>query len=133
VSLQVIRSSSSTLKLGDEEDFAAFADRLEIGGLVERAVDRYSGFFDEVFAEAGVEAVHFLDDAAQILGLDREFAHAAGVAAAEPAGEDNPRGHVGSFLPQSLTHQPLSRIAGEGADPRIAVRGEAGEGSSPHN
>jgi hypothetical protein len=25
--------------------------------------------------------------------------------------------------------QPLSRIAGEGADPRITVRGEAGEGS----
>ena len=37
---------------------------------------------------------------------------------------------------ETLTHpalragSPLSRIAGEGADPRIAVRGEAGEGSA---
>src|SRR5712692_5368528 len=79
-------------ELGDEEDLAAFADRLEIGGLVDRAVDRDGGFFDEVLAEAGVEAVHFLDDAAQVLGLDREFAHTAGVAAAEPGRELNPRG-----------------------------------------
>jgi hypothetical protein len=64
-------------------------------------------FFFEMLAEARVEAVHFLDDAAQVLRLDGEFAHAAGVAAAEPAGEHNPRGHTRSFLPQSLTHQAL--------------------------
>src|SRR6516162_423620 len=34
-------------------------------------------------------------------------------------------------LVATLTHQPLSRIAGEGADPRILVRGEAGEGRRP--
>src|ERR1700737_450785 len=64
------------LEFGDEEDFAAVADRLEIGGLVDRAVDRDGGFFDEVLAEAGVEAVHFLCDAAQVPGRDREFAPA---------------------------------------------------------
>src|SRR6202022_171622 len=82
------------LEFGDEEDFAAVADRLEIGGLVDRAVDRDGGFFFEVLAETGVEAVHFLDDAAQVPRFDGEFAHAAGVAAAEPRGEDDPRGHV---------------------------------------
>jgi hypothetical protein len=46
-----------------------------------------------MLADAGVEPVHRLDDAAQISGLDGEFAHAAGVAAAEAGGEDNPRGH----------------------------------------
>jgi hypothetical protein len=61
-------------EFGDEEDFAAFADRLEIGGFVDGAVDGDGGFFFEMFAEAGVEAVHFLDDAAQVPGLDREFA-----------------------------------------------------------
>jgi len=30
-------------EFGDEEDFAALADRLEIGGLVEGAVDRDRG------------------------------------------------------------------------------------------
>jgi hypothetical protein len=33
---------------------------------VDGAVDRDGGFFDEMLAEAGVEAVHFLDDAAQV-------------------------------------------------------------------
>src|SRR5215469_17725203 len=74
----------SALELGDEEDFAAFADRLEIGGLMEGAVDRDGGLLFEMLTEAGVEAVHLLDDAAQVFGLDLEFAHAAGVAAAEP-------------------------------------------------
>jgi hypothetical protein len=32
-----------------------------------------------MLAEARVEAVHFLDDAAQVLRLDGEFAHPAGV------------------------------------------------------
>src|SRR5712692_2080970 len=83
----------SAFKLGDEEDLAAFADRLEIGGLVDRAIDGDGGFLHEMIAEARVEAVHLLDDAAQVPGLDREFAHAAGVAAAEPGREQNPRGH----------------------------------------
>jgi hypothetical protein len=39
-----------SFELGDEEDFAAFADRLEIGGLVERAVDSDGGFFFEMLA-----------------------------------------------------------------------------------
>src|SRR5215469_982089 len=82
------RPPLSPFEFGDEEDFTAFADRLEIGGLVDRAVDRDGGFFFEVFAETGVEAVHLLDDAAQVLRLDGEFAHPAGVAAAEARGED---------------------------------------------
>jgi len=88
-----VRERSPPFEFGDEEDFAAFADRLEIGGLVDGAVDGDGGFFFEALAEAGVEAVHCFDDAAQVLGLDREFAHAAGVAAAEPGCELNPRGH----------------------------------------
>ena len=89
---------------------------------MDRAVDRDGGFFFEMLAEAGVEAVHFLDDAAQVLRLDREFAHAAGVAAAEPGGEDEPARPSLSVL----THQalrawsPLSRGAGEGLDAAIA-------------
>jgi hypothetical protein len=40
---------SPVFKFGNKEDFAAFADRLEIGGLV----DRDGGFFFAVLAEAG--------------------------------------------------------------------------------
>jgi hypothetical protein len=39
---------SPALKFGDEEDFAAFADRLEIGGLVDGTVDRDGSFFFEM-------------------------------------------------------------------------------------
>ena len=39
-------------ELGDEEDLAAGADRLKIGGLVDLAVDRDGGFLFEVVAEA---------------------------------------------------------------------------------
>ena len=80
-------------ELGDEEDLAARADRLEIGGLVDLAVDCDGGFFLEVVAEAGIEPVHFLDNTAQVFGLDRKFAHAAGVPPAEAGGEDHPRSH----------------------------------------
>jgi hypothetical protein len=56
-----------------------------------------------MLAEAGVAAVHFLDDAAQVLRFDGEFAHPAGVAAAEPRGEDYPRGYCPAlFTAQSL-------------------------------
>src|SRR6201987_3713714 len=80
-------------EFGDEENFAAFADRLEIGGFVDRAIDRDGGFFFEMLAEPRIEAGHGLDDPAQIFRLDLEFAHAAGIAAAEPGGEHDPRGH----------------------------------------
>jgi len=84
---------SSSFELGDEEDLGARAERLEIGGLVEGAVDRDGGFLFEVVAQARVELVHRLDDCAQVFRLDREFAHPAGVAAAKAGGEDDPRGH----------------------------------------
>jgi hypothetical protein len=70
------RRTFTPLELRNEKDLAALGDRLEIGSLVDRAVDRDGGFFFQVQAQAGVEAVHFLDDAAQVPGLDREFAHA---------------------------------------------------------
>src|SRR6267142_5489831 len=127
---------SATFEFGDEEDLATRADRLEIGGLVEGAVDRDGGFFFEVMAQARVELVHRLDDAAQVSGFDLKFAHAAGVAAAEAGGEDYARGHVqllptaipsptkpcglGPLSPavrarglRTLTTRPLSRTAGE--------------------
>jgi addiction module RelE/StbE family toxin len=85
--------SPTPFELWDEEDLAARADRLEIGGLVDRAVDCDDGFFFAVVAQAGVELVHRLDDAAQVPGLDLKFAHPAGVAAAEPCGEDDPGSH----------------------------------------
>src|SRR5438270_14003981 len=88
----------SPFELGDEEDLAARANRLEIGGLVDGAVDRDGGFFFEVMAEAGVELVHRLYDAAQVAGLDLKFVHPAGVAAAEPGGEHNPGGHCAALL-----------------------------------
>ena len=84
---------SATFEFGDEEDLATRADRLEIGGLVEGAVDRDGGFFFEVMAQARVELVHRLDDAAQVSGFDLKFAHAAGVAPAEAGGEDYACGH----------------------------------------
>src|SRR5260370_18475651 len=65
----VTKPTSPPFELGDEKDLAAFADRLEIGGLVDRAVDRDGGFFDEVLAEAGGEAVPFPEDAPQVPGL----------------------------------------------------------------
>jgi hypothetical protein len=45
------------------------ADRLEIAGLMDRAVDRDGGFFDEMLAEAGAEPVHLFDDAVQVFRL----------------------------------------------------------------
>jgi hypothetical protein len=56
--------------LGDEEDFAAGADRLEIGGFVDLAVDRDGGFFFEMVAEAGLAFIHFSNDAAQVFDTD---------------------------------------------------------------
>ena len=53
----------SAFEFGDEEDFAAFADRLEIGDFMDCAVDGDGGLFFEMLAEAGVGAVHFLDAA----------------------------------------------------------------------
>jgi hypothetical protein len=112
---------------------------------VDLAVDGDGGFLFEVMAEPRIEFVHFLDDAAQVPGLDSELAHAAGVAPAEAGGEDNrpvivlpllrPYPHppspsgLGPPSPamrargraqQSRGKWPLSRIAGEG--PRAARR-----------
>jgi hypothetical protein len=89
----IVGARLAALELRDKEDLAAFADWLEEGGLVDLTVDRDGRFFDEVLAETGVEAVHFPDDATQVFGFDREFPHAAGIAAAEPGREQNPRGH----------------------------------------
>ena len=47
------RALLSPFKLGDEEDRAAGADQLEMGGLVYLAVDRDGGLFFEVVAQAG--------------------------------------------------------------------------------
>ena len=44
------RGTLSPLEFGDEEDLAAFADRLEIGGLMQRAVDGDGGFLFEMVA-----------------------------------------------------------------------------------
>src|SRR5215469_15102226 len=100
--------SLSPFELWDEEDFAPLADRLIVGGLVKGAVDRDGGFLFEMLTEAGVEAVHLLDDAAQVLGLDCNFPHAAGVAAAKTGRElsrraacdDRYRGHGRLVLPE---------------------------------
>jgi hypothetical protein len=62
----------SAFELGDKEDLAARADRLEMGGLVDRAIHRDGGFFDEVLAQTGVEPVHRLDDTAQVPSLHSE-------------------------------------------------------------
>jgi hypothetical protein len=83
----------SAFELGDEADLAARADRAQIGGLVDGAADRDGGLFLEVVAEAGLELIHRLDDAAQVPRLDREFAHPAGVPPAEPGGKDDSCGH----------------------------------------
>ena len=45
----------SPFEFGDGEHLAARADRLEIGGFVEGAVDRDGGFHLEMVAEARVE------------------------------------------------------------------------------
>jgi hypothetical protein len=44
---------SADFELGDEKDLAAGADRLEIGGLVDLAVNRDGGFLLELVADAG--------------------------------------------------------------------------------
>jgi len=80
-------------------------------------IDRDGGFFDEMLTQGGVEFVHRLDDAAQVFGLDRKFAHT--VEAAESRGEDHPRGHrsslssnrpgrVPSYGPQPPAHRVIS-------------------------
>src|SRR5215813_13673309 len=94
----------SPFQLGDEEDLGAWAERLEIGGLVESAIDRDGGFFFEMVSQARVELVHRFDDPPQVLGLDRELAHPAGVAAAKAGGEDDACGHrLGPFCGPMLT------------------------------
>ena len=64
------------------------------------------------------------------------LALAPGLAAYVPVGHRMPEAEAPSLpLGDALTHpalragSPLSRTAGEGADPRISVRGEAGEGA----
>ena len=86
----------SPFELGDEKDLGAWAERLEVGGLVEGTVDCDGGFFFEMLPQAGVELVHRLDDTAQVLGFDLEFAHPAGVPPAEAGGKHDAcpvRGH----------------------------------------
>ena len=68
---------------------------LEIAGLVvDLAVDRDGGFRFEMLAETGIQPVQCLDHVAQAFRLDLEFAHAAGIAAAEAARQHHPRGHA---------------------------------------
>src|SRR5580658_687449 len=101
-----LQSHNSTalpaFELGDEEDLAALMQLLVIAGLiVEFAVDGDRGLLLEMLAEPRIHLVEGLDDAAQGLCLDLEFAHAAGVAAAEPARQSDPRGRLGhSFNPR---------------------------------
>ena len=52
---------SAAFEFGDEEDFTTGTDRLEIGGLVDLAVDRDGGLFFEVVTEPRVELVHLAD------------------------------------------------------------------------
>src|SRR5438105_4324248 len=73
---------SAAFELGDEEDFRAGLERLEVADLVDLAVDGDGGLLLEVLAQAGIEPVHFLDDAAQRLRRDGELPHPAGVAPA---------------------------------------------------
>src|SRR5438132_4074921 len=87
------------LQLRDEEDLATRPDRLVIADLVDLAVDRDRGLLDQMLAEPRIELVHRLDDAAQVLGLDLELAHTAGVAPAETGSERDPRRHQGRVLP----------------------------------
>src|SRR5690348_9433065 len=85
-------AGSAAFELGDEEDFAALADRLVIGDVVDFAVDRDGGFLLQMLAEPGVAAIHLLDHVAQGLGFDLEFPRAAGVPAAETARQNDARG-----------------------------------------
>src|SRR5271154_1506706 len=91
-------AGSAAFELGDEEDLAALADHLVIADLVvDLAVDRDGGLLLEVLAEAGKPPVHFLDPVAQGLGLDRELPHAAGIAPAEAARQNDTRGSGGQW------------------------------------
>src|SRR5690242_19439785 len=77
---------SAAFELRDKEHLAAFAQLLEIAGLVvDFAVDRDGRFGFEVHAEPGLHLVERPQDVTQALRLDLELALAAGIAAAEPA------------------------------------------------
>src|SRR6266704_6282752 len=88
-------AGSAAFELRAETDLAALADRLEVGDLVDLAVDRDGGLLFQVLAEAGLAPVHFLDHIAQGLGLARELPHAAGVFPAEAARQDDACGSNG--------------------------------------
>src|SRR5204862_5527775 len=92
-------SASAAFELRDEEDLAARADLLEIGRLVvDRAVNRDRGLFLEVLAEPRMEPVERLDHVAHRRRLDIEFALAVGIAAGEPARQDDVRDAPGTGL-----------------------------------
>src|SRR5579872_6904886 len=87
-------TGSAAFELRDEEDFAALADLLEIGRLVVNlAVNRDRGLLLKVLAEPRMEPVERLDHVAHRRRLDIELALAAGIAAGEPARQDDVRGH----------------------------------------
>src|SRR5208283_4750890 len=111
------RGQLSPFELGDEKDLAARADRLEIGGLVDGTIDRDGGFFDEMLAQTGVEFVHRFDDAAQVFGLDRKFAHAASVPPAEAGGEDDARSHRSSLSSNRHGRAPSRGPSADGLVP----------------
>src|SRR4051812_7742620 len=69
----------TALDLRDEEHLGARRDRLEVAGLVDRAVDRDGGLLLQVLAQTGEQPVHLPDNAAEVLRLDLELRHAAGV------------------------------------------------------
>jgi len=81
----------AALDLGNKKDLAAGRHRLRINQLMDLAIQRDDGFLLQMPAQTRVERVHRLDDAAHGGGRDIEFRHPIRVAAAEAAGEDDPR------------------------------------------
>ena len=103
--------------LRDEENFAAWAQRLQIANLMDfTIVNRDGGFLFETDAQTGVELIKRFDVTAQVSRLNRKFACAVGRAAAEPA-----RKTTGAIVSAML---PPNRRAGtvEGSPQTLAIR-----------
>src|SRR5579883_3047092 len=87
------RPRSAALELRDEEDLRAGFHGLVVADvLVDLAVDGDGGLVLEVVAEPVIETVELFEDAAEVLGLDRELLDALRVAPAQAAREHHARG-----------------------------------------
>src|SRR5262249_13774088 len=108
-------SKLSAFQLRDEKNLGARSHGLVVADiLVDLAVDGDRGLVLQVVAESRLEPVDFLEDAAKVLGLDRELLDAAGIAPTQATREHYARGSRHAAMPRRRS-PPIPCAATSGA------------------